>query len=240
MKSALRFTAGCAAVAGLLSCGGSKEAAGVPPSGTTPSISGLVSDVISGAPVPGASVAIQEKTATTGSDGRYSIAGLTAALAALTVQRQGYTNFSQNVTISGTTTTNVPLTPSNAARAAGTWRDAASGTTIVVTADTIAQTVTVVVDYKGPGRDPRPETFTVPYSTTAGVNAAFTSPVAGTVALTVSPTGQVAGSVTNIPDPDYRRFDFAARATTSSITITNTISYSGGGLPDVEQFTLTK
>ena len=125
------------------------------PSATAASISGVVTDVISGAPVPGTAVAIQGKTVTTGSEGRYSITDLTAGPATLTGQHQGHITFSQNVTLSGATSTNIAMTPSNLAKAAGAWRDPASGTPITITVDTVGQTVELVIDYKGSKDPPR-------------------------------------------------------------------------------------
>ena len=202
-------------------------------------MSGVVTDVVSGAPVTGAAVAVQGKTATTGSDGRYSITGLTAGQVTLTAQHQGHVNFSQNVTISGATTTNIPMTPSNAAKLAGTWQDAASGTLISVSIDTVAQTVVVVIDYKG-SKDPPPETFSGSYSTTTGANLTRTSPVFGTVALTVTPAGQITGSITNVPDADIRRIDFTGTATATRVTVTTTTKLTGGGADIVETLTLTR
>ena len=131
------------------------------------------------------------------------------------------------------------MTASNAARAAGTWLDAASGTTLVVTVDTITQTAVMVIDYKG-NRDPLPETFSGPYSLTTGLTLTRTSPVAGTVSLAITPAGQITGSITNVPDPDIRRVDITGTATPTRVSITSTESLTGGGAPVVETVTLTK
>src|SRR5438552_12685706 len=89
------------------------------PAGPQSTLAGIVTDVVSGSPVSGVTVAAEAKTATTGADGKYSLSGLTNGAATVTAQHQGHVNFSQAVTISGTTSQNIALTPSNAAKMAG-------------------------------------------------------------------------------------------------------------------------
>jgi len=75
------------------------------------SVSGTVTDASSSAPIASAVVAVQGNSATTGADGRYSISGLTAGSAKLTARHQRYQDFSQMVTLAGTTTVDVVMTP---------------------------------------------------------------------------------------------------------------------------------
>jgi hypothetical protein len=146
------------------------------PTPTGTSLAGTVTDVVSGVTISGVVLTIQGMSATTGSDGRYSITGLTAGQASLTAKHQGHVNFSQNVTLSGTTTVNVPLTPSNAAKAAGNWtgnwRDTTFGTTGTMTmnfsVDTIAQTIQGTLNVNGNVLGigpPPPITISGPYVT---------------------------------------------------------------------------
>jgi Carboxypeptidase regulatory-like domain len=223
-----------------------------PTTPTTPaatSLAGTVTDVVSAAAVSGATVAVQGKTATTGADGKYSITGLSDGQATVTTQHQGHINFTQTVTLSGATTTNVGLTPSNAAKEAGTWagtwRNTSFGTTgtiaMVVTVDTVAQTMQIVLDVNGNvfgGADPPAETFNGPYTTT-GATLTRPSSVFGNVTVTVTPTGQITGSATNVPVSTISRLDFTGTATATTITINYTVTFVGGGTA-VGVATLTK
>jgi hypothetical protein len=198
-----------------------------------PSLSGRATDVVSGAAIAGVMVAIQGKTATTGSDGRYSIAGLMAGQAPLTGQHQGHKNFTQNVTISGATVTDIPMTPSNTAKAAGAWRGNVAGaadsnaSTMTVSVDTIAKAVQIVVDFRG-SREPGPATLIGPYGSATARSITMKSAVLGDVALQWTPTGQVSGSCTNSPDPDIKRVDFTGTVTPTSITVNYTTSWADG------------
>ncbi len=221
---------------GWLSCSKNSSTS---PTQTTTSITGLVTDAVSGAAVASVTVAIQGKSATTGSDGRYSISALTDGQATLTAQHQGHRNFTQAVTLSGATTTNITITPAVEAGAAGnwagTWRNntfgSSGGITAVVTVDTIAQTFRGTVDVNGSvfgAGDPPAETFSGPY-TTAGVTLTGTSPFFGNVVLNISSTGAITGNMTNIPGGSVSRLDLTGNATSaSSITLAYTVVVGGG------------
>jgi len=227
----------------LISCSGDSTQPAAP-SGT-PGVSGVVTDVVAGSPISGVSVGIQGKTATTGSDGRYSITGLTAGTTALTAQHQGHVNFTQNVTIASTTlTSDIRLTPSNAAKMngswTGTWRNATfattGGITMSVTTDTVAQTMQVVLDVNGNVfglSDPPAETFSGSYSPTTGATLTRTSTVFGSVTITVTPTGQISGSVTNVPVSGISRMDFTGTVSVGPPAVINlsyTVTFTSGGV----------
>lgn len=88
---------------------------------TTGSVSGTVTKA-DGAALAGATVSIAGKTATTASNGTYSVTGIAAGTYTMTVSATGYANWSGSVVITagGTTTQNVTLTavstPTNLAR----------------------------------------------------------------------------------------------------------------------------
>jgi iron complex outermembrane receptor protein len=80
----------------------------VPVCAQTSSLSGTIQDP-QGAVVGGAQVTVSSKTATTGSDGRYSVSGLTNGPATLTVEATGFKKVAKPVQITGATTENVTL-----------------------------------------------------------------------------------------------------------------------------------
>lgn len=244
MKRFLGALALTAIVTGLVSCGGSKSPSTTTPTTTTPSttsapsVAGAVTDVVSGLAVSGVVVAIQGKSVTTGSDGRYSLSGLTAGQSSLTAQHQGHVNFSQPVTLAATSTVNVGLTPSLAASGAGSWsgswRNTTFGTTggmtMQLSVDTVAQTMQLVLDVNGGvfgAGDPPSETFTGAYSE-AGTTLTRTSSLLGTVTATVTPAGQLTGSATSVPTAGISRVDFAGTVAARSIAITYTVTFTGG------------
>jgi hypothetical protein len=240
---AARLTVSFALLLAAVSCsGGSSPSTPTPTPTPTPttSLTGTVTDAVSNAPVSGAKVAVQGQSATTGADGKYTITGLTNGATTVTSQHQGHLNFSQSVTLSGATTTNIAMTPSNVAKGAGnwsgTWRNtafASTGTiTMVVSADTVAQTVTVVLDVNGNvfgGADPPSETLNGTYSPTTGGSFSGRSAVFGNVTMTVSPSGQISGSATQVPPSFVSRLDFTGTATTSQINISYTVTFTAGG-----------
>jgi hypothetical protein len=237
VKSTLRLAASCLALAALLSCDSSNNP-DTAPSGAADRISGLVTDVVSGMAISGVSVEIQGKSATTGSNGRYSITGLTAGQAALTGKHQGHVNFSQNVTISGPTIADFAMTPSLAANMGGTWRGATPGATnvtMVVAADTIAETIQIALEIRG-GKD----TFTAPYGGGTDTTINRTSAAFGNISVRVQQgAGLITGSVTNSPDPDIRRIDFSVTGSSAAANVVYTISWSDGTV-ETEALTLTK
>ena len=229
-----------AIMASLASCGGSESPTSTTPSpSTTPSLAGVVTDVVSGLAVSGVVVAVGGKSVTTGSDGRYSFTGLTAGQGSLTAQHQGHVNFSQPVTLAAATTVNVGLTPSLAASGAGNWSGSwknttfgtTGGMTMQLSVDTIAQTMQLLLDVNGGvfgGGDPPSETFTGAYSE-AGTTLTRTSALLGTVTATVTPTGQLSGSATSIPTPGISRVDFSGTVAARSIAIAYTVAFTAGG-----------
>lgn len=236
MKSAVRLTAVCLVLACLASCGDDSKGGGTTPSGA--SLSGIVTDVVSNAPIRGVAVAVEDKTATTGSDGRYSLTGLTAGQATLTAKHQGHDNFSQNVTLAGAANVNIPMTPAMAVRVNGTWRattPAATAFTLTNTVDTVAQTVQITLEVRG-----KRDTFTGPYALSASTATTHTrtSAAFGNISVTVppNPDGPITGTVTNHPDPDILRIDFSATATATAIPVNLTVRWADG---DVDSGTLT-
>ncbi|MEQ1871036.1 MAG: carboxypeptidase regulatory-like domain-containing protein [Vicinamibacterales bacterium] len=240
MKRLLFALALTAIVTGLTSCGGSKSpTTSTPGDPSAPSIAGAVTDVVSGLAVPGVVVAIQGKSVTTGSDGRYSLTGLTAGQSSLTAQHQGHVNFSQPVTLASATTVNVGLTPSLAASGAGSWSGSwknttfstTGGMTMQLSVDTIAQTMQLVLDVNGGvfgAGDPPAETFNGAYSD-AGTTMTRTSTLLGTVTATITPTGQLTGSATSVPTPGISRVDFSGTVAARSIAISYTVTFTAGG-----------
>lgn len=224
----------------LSACGNS---GGGTPTTPTPTVtlSGAVTDNTTGAAIAGAAVAISGKSATTGADGRYSIAGLAAGAATLTVQHQGHNNFSQSVTLAGSATTadvkmTTPLVALASGNWAGSWRNTTFGTTgtmtATLTANTIAQTMQIVLDVNGNvfgAGDPPPDTFTGSYTPGATGTLTGTSPRFGTVSVTLSSTGTFTGSCTNIPVAGVSRMDFNGSFAGATASITYTITFTSGG-----------
>lgn len=238
MKSVGCLAAFCLLAASALSCGDDSKGGGTTPSG--PSVTGTVTDVVSGAAIQGVTVAIQEKTATTGTDGRYSITGLTAGQATLTAKHQGHDNFSQAVSLAGATTVNVSMTPAMALRVNGTWRattPSATAFTLTNAVDTVAQTVQITLEVRG-----KRETFTAPYSLTASTPTTHTRTSAnfGNISVTVppNPEGPITGTVTN-PEPDILRIDMSVTGTTTTIAVNLTVRWTDGDV-DTGVLTFTK
>jgi len=243
--------ASCGSSSSSSTTGGGTTTPTTPTTPTTVTLSGTVTDAVSAAVVSGAAVAIAGKTATTGSDGKYSITGLTAGSGTLALQHQGHINFTQTVTLSGTaTTTDVKLTPSLAAQGSGnwsgTWRNTTflsnSTLTAVVTADTVAQTMRVVLDVNGSvfgAGDPPAETFTGTYTPGSGGTITQTSARFGNVSITFNPNGSFTGACTNIPVAGIARFDFTGTMTTSTANLSYTVTFTNGTTA-VGTATLTK
>ena len=75
------------------------------------SLSGIVTDGATGAPVSGAVVTVQGKAATTEADGRYSLPSLSSGTETLVVEKFGFTTVSRIVTIgAGSNSQNFTLT----------------------------------------------------------------------------------------------------------------------------------
>ena len=93
--------------------------------GSTGTLTGTVTN-ISGAPLTGAQVNSGNSSATTASDGTYTLANLAAGTTTLAFSLSGYQSASQNVTVTAGSTTNVPvvqLAPVNPGGIAGSVVD---------------------------------------------------------------------------------------------------------------------
>ena len=203
---------------------------------TSTSLAGIVTDSVSGAPISGAKVTVQGKSATTGNDGKYSIANLTDGQASVTTQHQGHINSTKDVSLSNATTLDVAMTPSMAAKLAGNWAGtwknntfSTQGTeTLAVTVDTVAQTMNVTLDLNGgvfAGSDPAPETLSTTYTLT-GATFTKTSPVFGNISLTITPAGTLTGNATSVPGGTISRVDFTGTITPTLITVNYTITFT--------------
>jgi hypothetical protein len=222
---------------------------GAPPTPGT-SLSGLVTDAASGAPIAGVTVSVQGQTGTTGADGRYSIGSLVNGAASLTAQHQGHRNFTQSVTVAGATTLNISMTPAIAAGFAGNWSGnwvnttfSSTGTvTMSGSADTINQTGQMSVDFNGSvfgAGDPPAEVINGSY-TTSGGTFAKTSTFYGNISFTISPTGQISGSAISPPvASSISRCDFTGTITASAANISYTVRFTNGSTA-VGTWTLNK
>jgi hypothetical protein len=199
----------------LFSCGGNSSSS-PSPTGRS-SISGVVSDPVSGGPLAGATVSIQAKSVTAGADGRYSITGLEDGAATLTVQHQGHRNVTQTVTIAGATTRNITMTVALETRAAGpwagTWTNNALRTSgslnMMLTVNTVAQTMTMNLNVSGPGfGNPSTDTLTGAYSPTTGADFTTTSSLFGNVTFRWPPNLGISGNAVNLPGGTVSRVDF--------------------------------
>lgn len=247
----LALTAGVLSVfvvLGSISC--SKKST-TTPSTTTATLSGLITDASGGSPVSSATVSIQSKAATTGSDGRYSIAELTTGSAQMTVQHQGHDTTTQNVTLTApATTANVALARALVAQLAGTWTGGWVNTTfgsngsatMTISADTIAQTFSASLDLNGNVfglGDPPAQSFSGPYTPAGGATINATSDLFGTLSVTVSSTGQISGTATPAPGGAITKIDLTGTAAPGGITVNYTITFVGGSKA-VGALTLTK
>ncbi len=247
-------TLGLVAVCGALAaCGSSSPGATPsPPSPTSATISGTVTETTSGTPLSSATVTVGASSATTGADGKYSLAGLAPGQAQLTAKQQGHDTYTQTLTVTaGTMTVNVAMTQAFVAvlsgNWAGGWRNNTFGTsgsaTMTLGSDTIGQTFQATLDLNGSVfglGDPPPQTFNGTYTPASGATINVTSPVFGTLAATVSPAGQISGSLTGVPGGSISRVDLTGTATPTVITINYTITFAGGGGTATGVLTLNK
>jgi hypothetical protein len=208
------------------------------PSGTAVSLTGLVREAVTNALLAGVTVTVQSKSATTGADGRYVIENLTAGSAEVRATRQGHTNLTQTVALSGETTANLTMTPAPIAAFIGNWSGqwtnttfGTSGTaTMTFNADTVAETYQITADLNGSvfGQpDPEPLSFNGPYSATGSTVITIPSPF-GNAQVTITQTGQITGSVTSVTIGNITRLDFSGTATSSTIVINYTVTFNGG------------
>jgi adhesin/invasin len=128
---------------------------------------------------------------------------------------------------------------------AGTWQNTTFGSVgtgnAIVTVNELASTATATV------------TVTGPVLGTGGVitsaNGAYTSsgvtfntdvPPMGIVSATLSPTGSVTATGTNVPAPGIDSWSATGTLTATSLNLTFTVNFSGGGPPATGTITLTK
>ena len=209
---------------------------------TTPaSIAGTVTDAVSGAAVSSAIVAIQGKSTTTATDGRYLIADLTDGQVSLTVQHQGHRNFTQGLTLDGATAVDVVMTPALQAGVAGHWAGRWSNETIGATGtmamtlsvDTMAQTMRATLHVDAPafgtgGR--RTETIGGSYTPSGATLAMDKSPAFGDLQVYVSPVGRITGSAANVPGATVSRLDFAGTIAASAIRLDYAVTSTAGSV----------
>ena len=220
------------------------------PTPSTATLTGTVTDAATGAVIANVTVAVGGQTTTTGAAGTYSVSGLPPGSATVTAQHQGHRNLSQSVTLAaGSNSSNLMLTPAVAAGFAGSWSGSWTNTTFgstgpaaaTITADTINQTVTVVLDLGGGvfgGGDPAPVTFTIPY-TAAGGSFTSTSPAYGTITATISPTGAITATLAGVPSGGITGVTFTGTITPTTLSGTALITFTGGGTA-TSTLTLTK
>jgi hypothetical protein len=205
---------------GGISCGKSSTA----PTGRA-TLSGIITDSSTGAAVAAVTVAVEGKSVTTGSDGRYSLADLPLGRFTVTLKHQGYDNVSQTVTLTeGSNQVSLTMTPALAARFQGTWSgswvtsDLTTGSaSLVVKVDTVEETFQATFDLNGTpykSTDPRAEDFAGPY-TTAGVTLTKRRTYYGDVTFTFAADGRITGSVVR-PVADFPNENVA------SVTLTGT------------------
>src|SRR2546423_1730097 len=87
----------------LISCSGGHESPTSPPppgGGGAANLRGVITTIGTTNPVAGAAASAGGQSSTTGSDGRYSLTGLTATSVTLTITRSGYETYSKTVVLS--------------------------------------------------------------------------------------------------------------------------------------------
>ena len=117
----------------------------------------------------------------------------------------------------------------------GTWHNTTfntSGTSMmVVTADTAAHTMTIVVTLGGNvfgGNAPPPQTLTGPY-TASGLNINQTSQVFGNLSVTIDSSGNVNGQGTNVPGGRVSSVSFSGQFLPKSMNVGYKANLVGGG-----------
>ena len=190
------------------------------------------------------------QTATSGTDGRYTLSDIALGATNVTVKHQGHRNISQRVTVvAGTTTSNVAIMPAIVSGFAGTWTGSWTNTTfgstgtttMTVTPDTPAETMSITFDMNGGvfgAGDPPAETQTIPYTTTGG-GYTGTSAFFGKVTLSGTPTGMLTGTVTEIPGGTISKVDLTGMITPQTLTGTAVITFATGATAN-GTMTLTK
>ena len=110
-KVVIGIAAGASALGGIIWAVTRKPASATPtPTGTTGSLSGKVTDGATGQPISGVTVAMSGATATTGSDGTYTIIGIPPGTYTVIFTITGYASVTKTVTIAaGTNTLNISM-----------------------------------------------------------------------------------------------------------------------------------
>lgn len=208
------------------------------PSDTDISLEGVVRESGTAALIAGATVTVQNKSATTSIDGRYLIEDLTAGSAEVRVTHQGHNNQTTNVTLDGETTQNLTLTRAVNAAFIGNWTGGwvnntfgtSGSATMSYNVDTVAETFQITMDLNGQVFgfiDPPAQTFNSTYSPTGPTNITIPTPF-GTLNATFTQTGQISGAITGVNVGGINRMDFTGTATTATITVNYTVTFNTG------------
>jgi hypothetical protein len=231
------FSAVCALIIGVatVGCSGASHDTPVTPTvGTVATAQGVVMAADTYLPLSGAVVSIGGVTFTTASGGTYEISGLKPGDAILTVERQGFQNFSALVSLDGARTFNVALSPSDVPRYAGNWRGTwttgakTGGLVMAILVDTIAERMSVALDIGGnivPDFDPPGETYNGAI-TAPSIHFSQRSPVFGNITADITTAGQISGQVTQVPLDDVSRFTFNGAITASTVNVNYAITFN--------------
>jgi hypothetical protein len=152
-------------------------------------------------------------------------------------------------TVTPATSATPTRTPTSSASAyAGTWTGTWNNTTfgssgsasLVDTVNTSAQTFQATLTLGGNvfgAGTPAPQNFSGSYA--SGTFSQF-SPLFGNVTINFTSPGAFTGSATNVPNPNIARVDFTGTATTQTILVNYTITFTsaGGGGTAVGTMTL--
>ncbi len=208
------------------------------PSDTDVSLTGVVRESGTAAAIAGATVTVQNQSATTGADGRYLIEDLSAGSAQVRVTHQGHNTLTATVTLAGETTENLTMTRATNAAFVGNWTGGwvnntfgtSGSATMSYNVDTVAETFQITMDLNGQVFgliDPPAQTFNSTYSPTGPTNIAIPTPF-GTLNSTFTQAGQITGSITGVSVGGITRMDFTGTATPAAITVNYTVTFNTG------------
>jgi phosphatidylinositol-3-phosphatase len=216
--------------------------------GGTGSISGNVTNAVTGAPIAGATVA-GPGSATTDPTGNYQFASIAAGTYVLTASASGYQNSSSTVTVSSgaNSTQNFALSPATAGSLSGRVTSAVDGRAIAgatvsysggtTTTDTSGNYTFATVS---PGTYAVSATKTGWGKVTQNVNVA--AGTASTLNFQLATSGQIKGSVTNSSGGPIAGATVTITggviSTTKSLTTSSTGAYSSNWIP-VGNYTVT-
>ncbi|MDQ2980351.1 MAG: hypothetical protein M3R62_14150 [Acidobacteriota bacterium] len=172
----------------------------------------------------------------------------TPAVSTATPTSPGATATATRTVTPGTTATptRTPTSPASAYAGVwtGTWNNTTFGSsgsaslvdTVNTSAQTFQATLTLGGNVFGAGT-PAPQNFSGSYAT--GTFTQF-SPLFGNVTINFTSPGAFTGSATNVPNPNIARIDFTGTATTQTILVNYTITFTaaGGGGTAVGTMTL--